>query len=63
MVYLSLLVFLDNGFRFQKTVCNGCHDESMLSFDIDSFFFMTIHDVDYRFVIFRNRKNFDLKIQ
>ena len=26
MRYLSRLVFLDKGFKFQPNVCNGCHD-------------------------------------
>ena len=24
--YLSLVVFLDEGFKFQMDVCNDCHD-------------------------------------
>ena len=28
--------FLDNEFKFQSSVCNGCHDVLMMSIDIES---------------------------
>ena len=38
--------FLDNGFTFQPTVCNGCHEKLTISVDINSIIILIIHGVD-----------------
>ena len=48
MCYLSLLVFLYKVFKFQSSVCNGCHDVLMMYINI---FILNIHDVDCRCII------------
>ena len=48
MYYLSLLVFLYNVFKFQSSVCNGCHDVLMMYIKI---FIPKIYGVDFRSII------------
>ena len=43
--------FLNKGFRFQSTVCDGCHDISMIFIDINSVVILNIHGVDYFCII------------
>ena len=35
-------------FKFQESVCSGCHDLAMLSVNISD---VTVNNVDYRFII------------
>ena len=42
--------FLDKGFRFQPTSCNGRH-VLMMSIDINSIAILNIHGVDYGCII------------
>ena len=46
----------DKGFRFQSSVCKGCHDALMLSIDINSIVIRNNHGVDYRCIIVGIRK-------
>lgn len=43
--------FLDKGSKFQLSVCNGCHDISMMSMTLNNIAILNICDVDYCFVI------------
>ena len=40
--------FKDIGYKFEPYVCNGCHDLSMMVYDLDGFMILSIKDVDYR---------------
>lgn len=51
--YLLPLAFFINRFRFQQTVCNGCHDALIMSIDTNNINILNVCGVDYRFVIFR----------
>ena len=42
---------LNHGFKFQDSVCNGCHDVTMLSVNISDIAIITIKNVDYRCII------------
>ena len=44
--------FLDKGFKFQSSVCNGYHDVLMMSIDINSIAILNIHGIDYRCIFF-----------
>ena len=44
--------FLDKWFRFQSSVCNGCHNILMMSVDIKNFAILNIDEVDYCCIIF-----------
>ena len=35
-----------------STVCSDCHDVVIMSVDINSIVFLSIHGVDYRYIIF-----------
>ena len=43
--------FLDRGSKFQLSVCNVCHDVSMMSMTLNNIAILNICDVDYCFVI------------
>ena len=43
--------FLNHGFRFQDSVCNSCHDLTMLSVNISDIAIITIKNVDYCCII------------
>ena len=40
--------FFNHGFEFQDSVCNDCHDLTMLSVNIRDIAIITIKNVDYR---------------
>ena len=42
--------FLDEGFKFQPDVWNGCHDVLMMSSNLNNLFILNINDIDYRFI-------------
>ena len=46
-----ILVFPDNGLKFQSSVCNGCDDISGMYIDINSIVILTIYDIDYCCII------------
>ena len=48
---LSLLVFLDKGFKFQPHVCNGSHDVLMMSMNLNDIAILNIHDAEYCCII------------
>ena len=43
--------FFNHGFEFQNSVCNGCHDLTMLSVSISDIAIITIKNVDYRCIM------------
>ena len=43
-----LLFFFNHRFKFQNSVCNGCHDLTMLCFNISD---IAVKGVDYRCII------------
>lgn len=51
MKYLSLLLFLGKGFKFQPSVLNCCLDVLMMSTDINSIVISNINGVDYCWMI------------
>ena len=40
--------FEDIGYRYEPHVCNGCHDLSMMVYDLNDFMILNIKGVDYR---------------
>ena len=51
MWYLSLLAFLDKGFKFQPNVCNGCYDVLMMSMNLSNIDTLNINGADYRCIV------------
>ena len=43
--------FLNHGFKFQDSVCNGCHDLTMLSVITSDIAIVTVKNVDYLCII------------
>ena len=43
--------FFKNGFEFQYSVCNGCHDLSVLCINISDIATITVKNVDYCCII------------
>ena len=40
--------FLDEGFKFQSDIYNGCHDVLMMSMNLSDFAILNINGADYR---------------
>ena len=43
--------FLDRRLTFQPKVCNGCHDELMMSVNLSNIAILNINGADYRYII------------
>ena len=43
--------FFNHGFKFQDSVCSGCHDLIMLSVNINDIAIVTVKKIDYRCII------------
>ena len=56
MYDLPLLDF-NHGFKFQDSVCNFCHDVTMLSVNISDIAIITVKNVDYHFIIHKITKS------
>ena len=46
-VWFVTIGFLNNGFKFQDYVCNGCHNLAMLNVNISDITIITVKNVDY----------------
>ena len=57
MYHLALLVFFEKGFKFQSSVCNGCHDVLIMFVNINSVAISIIHSVDICCIIVRISKS------
>ena len=40
-------IFLDEGFKFETVVCNGCHDVLMISMNLTTIAILKIHCAGY----------------
>ena len=49
--------FYNHGFEFQNSVCNGCHDLSILSVNISDIAIITVKNVDCHSIIHTIRKS------
>ena len=49
--------FKDIGYKYELYVCNGCHDLSMMVYDLDDFMIVNIKGVDYRCFVCNMSKN------
>ena len=43
--------FFNHGFKFQDYVCNGCHDLTMVCFNLNDITIITVKNIDYRYII------------
>ena len=54
MYDLSLLLF-NNGSKFEDSLCNGCHDFTILSVNISDIAIFTIKNTDYRCITYNSK--------
>ena len=47
----------DIGYKYEQHVFNGCHDLSMMVYDIDDFMILNIKCIDYRCYVFNMSKS------
>ena len=43
--------FFNHGFKFQDYICNGCHDLTMVCFNLSDITIITVKNIDYRYII------------
>ena len=48
MWYLSLLIFLDKGFKYEPYLCSGCHDLMQTAIKFNDVAIVSIKGSDYR---------------
>ena len=56
-VWFAIIAFFNHGFEFQDSVCNGCHDLTMLSVNISNIAIITAKNADYRCITHNNSKS------
>ena len=49
--------FKDIGYKYEPYVCNGCHDLSMIVYDLNDFMILNRKGVDYRCYVFNMSKS------
>ena len=49
--------FKNIGYKYEPYVCNGCHDLSMMVYDLNDFMILNVKGVDYRCCVFNMSKN------
>ena len=48
--------FKDIGYKYEPYVCNGCHDLSMVVYDLNDFMILGMKGIDYRYYVFNMSK-------
>ena len=51
------MVFLRRNFNFGKYLCNGCHDISMIDYELENIAILKVKGADYRCVLWGVAKN------
>ena len=49
--------FRNIGYKYEPYVCNGCHDLSMVVYDLNDLMILNIKGNDYRCYVFNMSKN------
>ena len=52
--------FKDIGYKYQPHVCNGCHDLTMVVYDLNYFMILNIKGIDYKCYVSNIRKMMQL---
>ena len=50
-------LFFNHVLKFQNSVCNGCHDLTILCLNLSDFAIITVKNVDYRCIFYGNSKS------
>ena len=48
-------LFFNHGFKFQDSVCNGCHDLTILCLDISDIAIISVESVNYHCIIHNSK--------
>ena len=54
--------FKDIGYEYEQYISNGCHDLSIMVYDLDDFMILNIKGVDYRYLVYNMSKNTATKL-
>ena len=54
--------FKNIDYEYEQYICIGCHDLSMMVYDLDDFMILNIKGVDYRCFVFNMSKNTAIKM-
>ena len=54
--------FKDISYKYEPHVCNGCHDLSMIVYDLNDFMILNIKGIDYRCHVFNKSENDAIKL-
>ena len=57
VIFITIGIFLNKGFKFQRYVCNRCHDLLMMSINLIGITILNIKGSNYRFIISGIGKN------
>ena len=49
--------FLDLNYTYEPYVCNGCHDMSMMAYELENIAILNVKGVNYRCVIWNMTRN------
>ena len=49
--------FKDIGYKYEPYVCNGCHDLSMMAYELKNIAMLNVKRVDYRCVLWNMTQN------
>ena len=50
-------MYKDIGYKFEPYVCNGCHDISMMAYQLENIAILNVKGVDYRCVFWNMTKD------
>ena len=56
-IFATIDIFFKKGFKFQRNVCNRCHDLLMMSMNLSNIAILKSKGSDYRCIISRISKN------
>ena len=54
--------FNDNCYKYEPHVCNGCHNLSMVVYNLNDFMILNVKCVDYGFYVFNISKSDAIKL-
>ena len=54
--------FKDIGYKYEPHVSNGCHDLSIMVYDLNDFMILNIKGIDYRCCVFKKSKSNAIKM-
>ena len=56
-IFCHYWYFKDIGYKYEPYICNGCHDLSMMAYELKNIAILNVKGVDYRCVLWNVTKN------